>query len=165
MDAYSATAWAPAFTAIAGSSAALTGLLFVAISINLSQILKVPGLVSRAMEVLILLTAVLVLSTLLLEPGMAAGTLGAEVLTVAAVAEVVVSVILVRAARHLVGVGPVGFAMRAGGEQLGIVLLLIGGVSLLTQTAGGLYWVVPAMVATMISAIVGAWVLLVEILR
>lgn len=165
MDAYNPTAWAPAFTAIAGSSAALTGLLFVAISINLSQILKIPGLVSRAMEVLILLTGVLVLATLLLEPGMAAGTIGAEVLTVAVLAEVLVDVILVRAARRLVGVGPVGFAMRAAGEQLGIVLLAIGGVSLLAGSGGGLYWVVPAMVATMISAIVGAWVLLVEILR
>lgn len=165
MDAYSAAAWGPAFTAIAGSSAALTGLLFVAISINLSQIIKVPGLVPRAIEVLVLLTAVLVLSTLMLMPSQSAATLGAEALAVAAVAEVLIARIQIRASRNLVGITPVGFASRVFGSQLGLVLLIIGSVSLFTQNFGGLYWIVPALLAAMISAIIGAWVLLVEILR
>jgi len=166
MDAYSASAWAPAFTAIAGSSAALTGLLFVAISINLSQILKVPLLVPRAMEVLVLLTAVLVLSTLLLMPGMTATGLGVEVLSIALTAEGLVTVIQVRSAHGLTDVvTPGGFAVLVLGGQGGLILLLVGGVSLLAQGGGGLYWVVPGMAFAMVSAIIGAWVLLVEILR
>ena len=165
MDAYSAPAWAPAFTAIASSAAALTGLLFVAISINLSQILKVPGLIPRAIEVLVLLTAVLVLAMLLLMPSQSAPTIGAEAIAVAAVAEVFIVRIELRASRHLVGVTPLGFGMRVFGAQLGLALLIVGGVSLVAQSGGGLYWVVPAMVAAMVSAIIGAWVLLVEILR
>lgn len=165
MDAYSSTFWGPAFTAIAGSSAALTGLLFVAISINLSQIIKVPGLVPRAIEVLVLLTAVLILSTLMLMPSQSAATLGSEALAIAVIAEIFIARIQFRASRHMVGFTPVGFAARVFGSQLGVVLLTVGGVSLLAETAGGLYWIVPGMLAAMISAIIGAWVLLVEILR
>jgi hypothetical protein len=166
VDAYSAASWTPAFAAIAGSSAALTGLLFVAISINLGPIIKGPALVSRAVEVLVLLAAVLVLSTLLLMPAMAASALGVEVLSIALVAEAWVASIQIRSVRRLAGVvTPLNYAMRVLGGQFGLILLLIGGVSLLAQSGGGLYWVVPGMAFAMVSAIIGAWVLLVEILR
>ena len=166
MDAYSAAAWTAAFAAIAGSSAALTGLLFVAISINLTQILKVTGLVARAIEVVVLLAAVLVLSTLLLMPAMTSAALGVEVLSITVVAETFVTWIQIRSARSVATlVGPFNFAFRVFGGQVGLILLLVGGVSLLAQSGGGLYWVVPGMAFAMVSAIIGAWVLLVEILR
>ena len=166
MDAYSAATWTPAFAAIAGASAALTGLLFVAISINLGPIIKGPALVPRAIEVLVLLTAVLVLSTLLLMPSMTAAALGIEVLSITLVAEALVTVIQIRSVGRLPSaVTPRGFALRVLGGQVGLILLLIGGVSLLAQSGGGLYWVVPGMAFAMVSAIVGAWVLLVEIVR
>lgn len=165
MDAYSTANWAAVFAAIAGSSAALTGLLFVALSINLSQVIKGPGLVGRAVEVLILLTSVLITSTLLLMPGQSASTVAAEVLTVALLAEVLLTYIHVRAPRRQLQVSGTMFAMRVLGAQLGPVFLVIGGVSLLAQNGGGLYWVVPAMIAAMVAAIIGAWVMLVEIVR
>lgn len=166
MDAYNAANWTPAFTAVAGSSAALTGLLFVAISINLSQILKVPGLVARGIEVVVLLAAVLVLSILLLMPAMTAAALGVEVLSITLVAEALVTWIQIRSARGVASlVGPLNFALRVLGGQVGLILLLVGGVSLLAESGGGLYWVVPGMAFVMVSAIIGAWVLLVEILR
>lgn len=137
----------------------------MAISINLSQILKVPGLIPRAIEVLILLTAVLVLSTLLLMPSQNAGTLAAEVLSITVLAEAFVTSIHIRAARHLGNITTLQFASRVFGAQVGLVFLLVGAVSLLAQAGGGLYWVVPGMLAAMVAAIVGAWVLLVEIVR
>ena len=42
--AYDAAPWANFFFAEVGASAALVGLLFVAVSINLKRILEVPGL-------------------------------------------------------------------------------------------------------------------------
>lgn len=166
VDAYTSASWSPAFAAIAGSSAALTGLLFVALSINLGPIIKEPALVPRAIEVLVLLTAVLVLATLLLMPAMAAGALGVEVLSITLVAEASVTAIQIRSAGRLPSaVTPLNFAFRVLGGQVGLILLLIGGVSLLAQSGGGLYWVVPGMAFAMVSAIIGAWVLLVEILR
>jgi hypothetical protein len=69
LDGYTLGGWRLAFTATAGAAAALTGLLFVALSINLRQIIANPGLVGRAIEVLIVLSAALILSVLLLMPG------------------------------------------------------------------------------------------------
>jgi len=165
MDAYTPDAWGAPFTAIAGSAAALTGLLFVAISINLERILKVEGLVSRAFEVLLLLVAVLSLATILLMPGQPLGSVAAEVLTVGVGMVIALASIQVRAPRRAMGLTLVNFSMRVVFDQLGPVLLIAAGISLFLQNGGGLYLVVPAMIAAMIAAMVGAWVLLVEILR
>jgi hypothetical protein len=41
----------------------------------------------------------------------------------------------------------------------------IAGATLLAQAGGGLYWLVPSVLAAIIFGLVNAWVLLVEILR
>ena len=50
MTAYQPELWHDLFVAIAGAVAALTGLIFVAVSINLEQILKFRALPVRAVE-------------------------------------------------------------------------------------------------------------------
>jgi hypothetical protein len=45
------------------------------------------------------------------------------------------------------------------------VPLIVGAVSLLAQSGGGLYWIVGGIVGALLCASVNAWVLLVEILR
>jgi hypothetical protein len=47
----------------------------------------------------------------------------------------------------------------------GTGLFVIGGLSLLLEVGGGLYWVVAGIVFATAGAIASAWVLLVEILR
>jgi hypothetical protein len=165
VDQYSTTNWTAVFAALVGASAALTGLLFVSISINLTHVIKGPGLIGRAVEVLILLTSVLIISTMLLIPGQDSGATSIEILTAAALELVLLSVIHIRAPRRALGVSPPMFAMRVAAAQACPLLMIVGGVSLLVQNGGGLYWIVPAMVAAMVAAIIGAWVMLVEILR
>src|SRR5262245_46549617 len=101
MDGYSTANWAPAFTAIAGSAAALAGLLFVALSINLSKVIQGPGLIGRAVEVLVLLTSVLILATLLLMPSQNRETIASEVVAMAALMLVVLGIIHIRAPRKV----------------------------------------------------------------
>jgi hypothetical protein len=53
MHGYDPAAWATFFAAITGAAAALAGLLFVAVSINLDHILKGPAMLpARAAETL-----------------------------------------------------------------------------------------------------------------
>jgi hypothetical protein len=165
VDQYSTANWTAVFSSLVGASAALTGLLFVALSINLSQVIKGQGLIGRAIEVLVLLTSVLIIATMLLIPGQGPGSTGFEILTVAVLEFVFLAVIHVRSPRRALGVSPPMFAMRVAAAQAGPVFMAVGGVSLLVQSGGGLYWVVPAMVAAMVAAIIGAWVMLVEIVR
>ncbi len=165
MDQYSTTNWAPVFSALVGASAALTGLLFVALSINLSQVIKGQGLIGRAVEVLILLTSVLIVSTFLLVPSQGSGTTGVEILSVAGLEFVLLGIIHVRAPRRTLGVSPLMFAMRVAAAQASPLVMIVGGVSLLVGNGGGLYWVVPAMIVAIVAAIIGAWVMLVEIVR
>ena len=47
----------------------------------------------------------------------------------------------------------------------GTLPLVIGGVSVLAETGGGLYWIVAGIIGAIFGASVNAWVLLVEILR
>jgi modulator of FtsH protease len=165
MDAYSTANWAPVFSAAAGASAALTGLLFVALSINLTHVIQGPGLTGRAIEVLVLLTSALIISTLLLMPSQGADTVATEILTVAVLVEVLLIYIHVRAPRRVLGVSAANFAMRVFGAHIGPIFLIVGAISLFARSQGGLYWVVPALLAAMVAAIIGAWVMLVEIVR
>jgi len=63
------TGWANFFLAQVSAAAALTGLIFVAVSINLTKILAYPTLPGRALEALLYLLTVLVIGTLGLVPG------------------------------------------------------------------------------------------------
>ena len=74
--------WHDFLLAQAGAAGVLTGLVFVAVSINLQTIVSEPGsgLPGRAAEALILLVGVLTASVLLLVPGQGQVMVGAEVL-------------------------------------------------------------------------------------
>ena len=62
MTAYDPSQWSDFFVASAGASAALTGLVFVAVSINVDRILQLSGVPERALATLLLLLGVLVVS-------------------------------------------------------------------------------------------------------
>jgi modulator of FtsH protease len=165
LEGYSLADWGLAFTATAGAAAALTGLLFVALSINLKQIMASSSLINRAVEVLIVLAAVLILSTILLMPGQPNGAAAIEIIVVAVATSAVTGRIQLRTDRKALGISNFGFAMRVLGVHSGPLFLLLGGLTLLNDGGGGLYWVLPALLSMISVSIVGAWVLLIEILR
>jgi NADPH:quinone reductase-like Zn-dependent oxidoreductase len=74
--------WENFFIAEVGASAALLGLLFVGVSINLTRILSIPGLPNRAFLGLVILLTILVVSSLLLVPGQSLTLAGIEILIV-----------------------------------------------------------------------------------
>lgn len=75
-------AWANFLVAQVGASAALLGLLFVGVSLNLSKILSMPPLPNRALLAMMLLLGVLIASMLLLIPDQYSWAAGAELLAI-----------------------------------------------------------------------------------
>jgi len=164
MSGYATTGWENFFVAEVGASAALTGLLFVAVSINLGKILAHPQLPGRAGETLLILVGALAASTLGLVPGQSRVELGAELLVVGFV------VWALPALRHLrtrsaPGEPAYWLRTRVLTHELATLPFVIAGGSLLAERGGGLYWLAPGMILAFAAGIVNAWVLLVEIQR
>jgi hypothetical protein len=163
--AYDPEQWHDLFVASAGASAALLGLLFVAVSINLERILAYEGLPERALETLLLLLSVLIVSIVGLIPAESTVALGLELLVTAAI---VAAIIFRLPGTNAVETGtePAQWrASRIGVRLMGTVPLVIGGLSVLLETGGGLYWIAAGVVLAICGAVANAWVLLVEILR
>jgi modulator of FtsH protease len=162
--AYDPSEWTDLFVAAAGATAALAGLLFVAVSINLDRILKEVGLPDRALETVMLLVGALVVSIIGLIPGQSDGALGFEIFLAGLLLAWLV-------ARLQLVYDPSRPAPRSwlisrwGVRALSTVPLILGGASLMTGDGGGLYWVVAGIVFAIVGAVANAWVLLVEILR
>jgi len=79
MTSYQPADWHDLFVASAGAAAALTGLIFVAVSINLAQILADRKLPTRAAETLSILVGLVLLSVFMLVPGQGRIVLGIEI--------------------------------------------------------------------------------------
>jgi hypothetical protein len=165
MYAYTTNGWESLFVAQAGVAAVLAGLLFVAVSINLAKILQHPGLPGRAAEAIGLLTGVLVACSLGLVPGQPQTVLGIELLAAGLLAWSVQAGIHLRAARRQLGPSPAALVGRIALAQGAVLPLPVAGVSLLLGASGGLYWLVPGIVLSLMVAVLDAWVLLIEILR
>ncbi|MGC2486286.1 MAG: hypothetical protein WA359_08585 [Acidimicrobiales bacterium] len=163
MSGYAQADWHEFFVAAVGASAALLGLLFVTISINLAHILEHRQLPGRAAGTLGTLLSALMVCSFGLAPGQSDRTLGVEILVIGGV--VATQAIWVSVGKRSTG-DPLSWT-------LGNLLILLlpelafvgGGCSLLTGSGGGLYWILAGTVLTFLAASINAWVFLVEILR
>jgi len=162
--AYSASEWTDLFVATTGAAAALAGLLFVAVSINAERIVALPGLPERALESLTILLGTVVVSVLGLVPGLGRTALGTLLLIAAIVVTTAVAVLVARGLPHREA-PPAWILGQLTLSASGTVPVLVGGISLLAGTGGGLYWVLAAVVGALVGTVLNAWVLLIEILR
>lgn len=164
MDAYTTGDWQNLFVAVAGASAALAGLLFVAVSINLDRILAL-GLPSRAIGAITMLISVLFVAIFGLVPGQPRGVLAAELLAVGLVSWAILAVIKLRRLRGDDGQPTYARYVSVVLSQAASLPFVVAGASLIPRAGGGLYWLVPGIVFALLEAVLDAWVLLVEILR
>lgn len=152
------------FVAAAGAAAAFAGLLFVAVSINLGQILKYEGLPERALETLTMLLSVLVISLIVLAPGLSNKTLGIVLLIEGVLLNFVLARILNEARVKHVNSSARSAQRVAISAAVGVPLI-IGSISLIRDSGGGLYWILGGVIMAFIGSAANAWVLLVEIQR
>jgi hypothetical protein len=155
--------WDDFFVAEVGASAALGGLLFVGISINMSKILAFASLPFMAMRALILLVSILIVASVLLIPGQLVWWLWIGLATVGVIVCVITSwasiASLHRSAKEYRSGAIFMTAIVMGTTILypvtGFVVLLIGPV--------GVYVRVPVILLAFVVAIFDSWVLTAEI--
>lgn len=163
MTAYDPSQWSDLFVATAGASAALAGLLFVAVSVNVDRILAIRGLPERGLETIVLLVGVLLVSIVALVPGQGHVALGLELLVLGLALGAFVG--RLPTVSEAATVPPGWIVARWAMRALAVVPLVLGGLTVLVEAGGGLYWIVAAIVFAIAAAVANAWVLLIEILR
>jgi modulator of FtsH protease len=155
--------WSNFLSAETGAAATLAGLIFVAVSINLSKILEYPGVPGRAAEALALLMGVLFVCTFGLAPYQSERSLGIEFLAVGGLLWLMTVILAVGELRRK---HPwqwlVSRFMLSQGATLSFC---VAGIALILSHPNGMYWLIPGCVFSFVASISSAWVLLIEILR
>ncbi len=161
MYAYSIANWTGFLSVAAGVAATLTGLIFVAISINLSRILESQSVADRAAESIMQMFGALIVSMWALVPGLTSLVLAVGMAVLGIVLWVLQTMLQYRSysrqhARPIFSIAV---------SQLATLPFCIAGISLATETLGGLYWLAAGVILSITIGVSNAWVLLVEILR
>jgi modulator of FtsH protease len=147
------------FAEVAGAaSGALTGLLFVAVSLNASRIAGHQGLRASAAQTLVLFLVPLGVAMILLAPGQPDWALGAELIATGLIG----SWILVSIARVKRGLADddrqlIAIFNRRGTNVLVMLLFVASGIVLACGESAGLYLLLPAALVAFVSGVLNAW--------
>lgn len=162
---FSISEWQPFLAVQAGAAATLTGLVFVAVSINLGRIMAAPGLPGRAGESVVQFLQAFFVATVTLIPRQSLWMLGWESLAVGLVAWTYQVVGQIRYRRSQQDHPWSWLISRAVLSQFATVPFCVAGILLVVGNVNGIYWLVPGFIFSFIAGVASAWVLLVEILR
>ncbi len=158
--------WSDFLVATAGAAAALAGLVFVAISINLTRILESKhGVIGRAAETIVLLSGVLVAALASLMPHLSEKELGWILLGITLPTWLLPNLIQLIIICRRTFYHPVDAALRAVLHQAATVPGVLAGLSCFGLIHGGLIWFGIGAILSILVAMFNAWVLLIEILR
>jgi hypothetical protein len=152
------------FAEICGSAAAaLTGLLFVAVSIRITYIARSQELRNRAAQTLSLFGTVLIISVLIAIPRQAYRTLGAELVVLAVITGIGFYILDRRAKgeRSSQAIAPVLEAVTP--TAVTSLLLLAAGIVLVLRVPAGLYVLVGPVLVALVGGVTSAWLFLTKI--
>jgi len=151
------------YVASAGAAAALAGLVFVAVSINVERILSFRGLPERGLVTVLVLLGAVIAALFGLHPDQSRETLGVEILVGGVVLTGVVLWLLLKSRPRPGEESHLASALVLG--AVGSVPYIVAGILLLNDSESGLDWLFSGIISGIVAGVINAWVLLVEILR
>jgi len=158
---YTPAHWLSFAEVLAPVAGALTGLLFVALSVKSEVFTASRSLSSRAGETLVLFM-ISVLIAVVLVPPQPSAALGWELLALAVVSAAILFV-LDRRAGHATHAGVARYVERFSPNTITAVLVAVAGLTFLLKAGGGLYWLIPAAVASLLGGVINTWQFLVRV--
>jgi modulator of FtsH protease len=165
--AYDLEPWTDLMVAVVGAMAALAGLFFVALSINVDLIVHMKRLPGRSAATVVMLLVLLLVGVACLIPGQPGWLVGLEI----ALLGLSVTIFSLGALHpQTIDDAPNlnTFTYRVQPMLIMLVpclVLVVTGVSLMLEAGGGLYWLAVAFVSGIFACMTNAWVLLIEIKR
>lgn len=157
-SAYDPAAWHDLFVMTGSAAAALTGLMFVAVSLHLRAIVRDPWRRGAAVSTLIALVTVVLLSGALLVPDQPLPLLGLEIAVIASANPFYTAVAVIR--RPLSERGLRTELILGAAVAL---LAVASGISLAIRAGGGLWLLLPGAAVALTSAVSNAWRLMVGV--
>jgi hypothetical protein len=153
--------WREFGVTLGGLAGALTGLLFVALSIKGEALAGSISLRSRAAQTLVLFLTPAVLAVVMVAP-QPGSALAAELLALAAVSGACLIVLDRRAGREAEG-GLARYIDWASPNIVTVLPVALAGLTFLLKAGGGLYWTIPAAVASLVGGVINAWLFLTKV--
>jgi hypothetical protein len=157
--------WENFFLGELGASAALAGLIFVGLSINLRKIMELSHLPNRVLEALVVLVTVVFLASLMLIPNQSFLAIGIEVLLLGLCEWIILVFLQIDSLRKMQAEFRLAFAQVILICQMATLSLMIAGVVFLTGGTAGFYWIVAATLLSFLVTFFDTWVLVIEINR
>ena len=145
---------------VGGLAGALTGLLFVAVSIKSETLAKSRSLSSRAAQTLVLFVTSALAAIFLVAP-QPGNALGAELIALAAASGAGLYILDRRGGHDATNI-VARYIERASPNSITSVLFGVAGVTFLLSVGGGLYWLIPAAVFSLVGGVINAWLFLVR---
>jgi hypothetical protein len=143
---------------VGGLAGALTGLLFVAVSIKSETLASSRSLSSRAGQTLVLFMTSALAAVFLVAP-QPGDALGGELIALAAVAGTALY-LFDRRGGHDQASRVARYIERASPNTITAALYGVAGVTFLVTAGGGLYWLIPAAVTSLTGGVINAWLFL-----
>jgi hypothetical protein len=161
--AYKPEIWHGFFEVVALAAATVTGLLAVALSVNIRAIVGNPGRIGRAREALIALTVLLAASIFILIPEQGRVALGIELIVMSIVVAVVSLRLQAGTLRGLAEWRRRRWQRRLVAIDSAIVAIALTGVSLVIGRFGGLLWMIYVTLSCLVWSTYNAWNLTIRV--
>ena len=157
--------WQTLLSMQAGAGATLTGLVFVAASINLTKIVATPLLTVRVVESLVQFLQVFFVCSVMIVPHQSSFALAIEILVVSFISWAMQILGFIRYHRARLGNPHWWLGLRLAVTHFSTIPFFVLAVGLLLGLDNALYWAVPGFCFSFVAGLFNSWVLLIEVAR